>query len=131
MKKVCTSSFSETFKIKLFLFLSQVLSKIELILTRKSKKHLFLKNKSFDQNFVFLAQSVKCSQAEFIIFSILKHYGPKNCEIWAKKLSKSLNLLWKSLKNTTVGRFLKNCSIVFFQNTLVLISGMSLIYYLF
>jgi hypothetical protein len=77
MKKVCTSSFSETFKIKLFLFLSQVLSTIELILTRKSKKHLFLNNKSFDQNFVFLAQSVKCSQAEFIIFSILKHYGPK------------------------------------------------------
>ncbi len=82
---------------------------------KQKKKQPFLKKKKFGQNFVFLAHSVKCNPAKFIICSILKHYGPKSCEIWMNKVSKTINLLWKSLKNTTMGRFLKNGSIDFFD----------------
>ncbi len=93
----------------------------------KSEKPPFVNKKIFGQNFVFLAHSVKSNPAKFINCSILKYYGSKLCKIWANKVSKTLNLLINSLKNTTMGRFLKNGSIDFFQNILVLISGMSLI----
>jgi hypothetical protein len=50
----------------------------------KSEKAPFLNKKSFGQNFVFLAHSVKFNPAKFIICSILKHYGSKLClKIWS------------------------------------------------
>ncbi len=117
--------FSDKFKHLWLIFTKKV--KNYFISIIKSEKPLFLNKKKFGQNFVFLAHSVKPNPAKFIICSILKRYGSKLCKIWANKLSKTLNLLINSLKNTTMGRFLKNGSIDFFQNTLVLISGMSLI----
>jgi hypothetical protein len=87
----------------------------------KKRKSTIFEQKNFGQNFVFLAHSVKFNPAKFIICSILKHYGSKLCKIWANKVSNTLNLLINSLKNSNMGRFLKDGSIDFFQNTVDLL----------
>jgi hypothetical protein len=82
----------------------------------------FQKHWKFESFFIFIINFHQKSQKEVDFNQKMQ----KNNHFWTKKLL-AKNLLWKSLKNTTMGRFLKNGSIDFFQNTLVLISGMSLI----